>query len=78
MCVSLTQKAQWLDHHKEVIHIHRRWDGTRSLMYHSKIEYCNSLEQMIEIYGSKLTCCYNMITGKSIYICPTTSAFMVM
>ena len=48
MCVSLTHKAQWLDLYKEVIHIHRRWDGIRSPMYHSKIEYCSSLEQMIE------------------------------
>ena len=48
MCVSLTQKAQWLGYHKEVIHIHRRWDGTKLLMYHSMIEYCSSLEQMIK------------------------------
>ena len=48
MCVSLTHKAQWLDHHKEAIHIHRRWDGTRLPMYHSTIEYYSSLEQMIE------------------------------
>ena len=48
MCVSLTQKAQWLDHHKEAIHIHRRWDGTRLPIYHSAIEYYSSLEQMIE------------------------------
>ena len=48
MCVSLTQKAQWLDHHKESIHIHQRYDGTRFPMYHSTIEYCSNLEQMIE------------------------------
>ena len=48
MCVSLNQKTQWLDHHKEAIYIHRKWDGTRFLMYHSGIEYCSSLEQMIE------------------------------
>ena len=48
MCVSLTQKAQRLDLHKEVIHINRRWDGTRLPMYHSTIEYCSSLEQIIE------------------------------
>ena len=47
MCISLTRKAQWLDHHKEVIHIHQRWDGARLPMYHSMIEYCSSLEQMI-------------------------------
>ena len=48
MCISLTHKAQWLDLHKEVIHIHRRWDGTRLPMYHSTIEYYIILEQMIE------------------------------
>ena len=48
MCVSLTQKAQWLDHHKKAIHIHRRWDGTKFPMYHNMIEYCSSLEQIIE------------------------------
>ena len=48
MCVSLTQKAQWLDLHMEVIHIHQRWDRTRLPMYHSIIEYYSSLEQMIE------------------------------
>ena len=48
MCVSLTQKAQWLDHHKEAIHIHRRWDEIRLSMYHSTIKYCSSLEQMTE------------------------------
>ena len=48
MCVSLTQKAQWLDLHMEAIHIYRIWDRTRLPMYHSTIEYCSSLEQMIE------------------------------
>ena len=37
-----------LDLHKEVIHIHQRWDETRLPMYHSTIEYCSSLEEMIE------------------------------
>ena len=77
MCVSLTHKAQWLDLHKEVIHIYRRWEGTRLAMYHSTIEYCGSLEQM-KFYGEKLTCCYNMTIGKSIYKRLTISAFMVM
>ena len=48
MCISLTQNAQWLDLHKEVIHIHRSWDETRLSMYHSTIEYYSSLEQIIE------------------------------
>ena len=48
MCVSLTQKAQWLGHHKEIIHIHRRCDGTMLPMYHGMIEYYSSLEEMIE------------------------------
>ena len=48
MCVSLTQKAQWLNLHKEAIHIHRRWDETRLPMYHSTIQYYSSLEKMIE------------------------------
>ena len=47
MCVSLTHKEQWLDHHKEAIHI-RKWAGTRLSMYHSTIEYCSSLEQIIK------------------------------
>ena len=53
MCVSLTQKAQWLDLHKKAIHIHRRWGGIRLHMYHSMIEYYSSLEQMIENLWSK-------------------------
>ena len=48
MCVSLTQKAQWLDQHKEAIHIHRKWDGTRLPMYHNTNEYCSSLKQIME------------------------------
>ena len=48
MCVSLTQQEQWLDLHKEAIHIHPIWDGTRLPMYHSTIEYYSILEQMIE------------------------------
>ena len=54
MCVSLTQKEKWLDHHKEPIHIHRIWDGARLLMYHSTIEYCSSHEQMIENLRSEI------------------------
>ena len=48
MCISLTHKAQRLGHHKEAIHIYQIWDGTRLPMYHNTIEYCSSLEQMIE------------------------------
>ena len=44
MCISLTQKVQWLDLHKEAIHIHRRWDGTRLPMYHSTIEYSHKAQ----------------------------------
>ena len=57
MCVSFTHKAQWLDHHKEAIHIHRKWAGTRLSMYHSIIEYCSSLEQIIK----NLRCEINML-----------------
>ena len=54
MCGSLTYKAQWLGLHKEAIHIDRRWDGTRLPMYHSTIEYCSSLKQMIENLQSEI------------------------
>ena len=46
--ISLTHKAQWLNLHKEAIHIHRIWDETRLPMYHNTIEYFSSLEQMIK------------------------------